>query len=182
MSTTLAPPMLQNPVEFQALLDLYHERRPGRVLEVGVGEGGTLWHWLQHAPQGATVVALDDRHRNQDAYPDWTPAGVELVTIIGSSHDPDVIVDAAEHRPYDWIFLDADHHDHAVRQDWRHFSAMTSHDAAIALHDIAPSDDPTIHVDQLWFELAHQHSTVEYRVHGGPGIGVVFSYPPFEAV
>lgn len=175
MSTATAPLMLQNHVEFQQLLELYTVRQPARVLEVGVGEGGTLWRWLHHATAGALVVALDDRHLNRGAYPDWTPADVELITITGSSHDPDIIVDVAEHRPYDWIFLDADHRDHAVRADWRHFSAMAAPDAAIALHDISPSIDPTIHVDQLWFELAHQHETAEFTVTGGPGIGVVFN-------
>lgn len=174
MTTVTAPPMLQHHAEFQQLLDLYRTRRPERVLEVGVGEGGTLYHWLQHASPGAQVVALDDRHLNRGAYPDWVPTSVELITITGSSHDPDVIVDAAEHRPYDWIFLDADHRDHAVRSDWRHFSAMAAPDSAIALHDIAPSTDPTIYVDELWFELAHEHRTAEYCVPGGPGIGVVF--------
>jgi len=174
MTTATAPPMLQNHVEFQALLDLYTARGPTRVLEVGVGEGGTLWRWLQYAAAGATIVALDDHHLNHEHYPDWTPAGVELVTITGSSHDPDVIVDVAEHRPYDFIFLDADHRDHAVRADWRHFSAMAAAGAAIALHDIAPSTDPTIHVDQLWLELGHEHETCEFTVPGGPGIGVVY--------
>jgi predicted O-methyltransferase YrrM len=166
--------MLQNHVEFQQLLDLYVDRGPERVLEVGVGEGGTLYRWLLYATAGARVVALDDRHLNRDAYPSWTPDSVELVTITGSSHDPDVLLDAAEHRPYDWIFLDADHHDHAVRTDWRHFSAMAAPGAIVAFHDINPSNDPTIHVDQLWAELAREHEHLEFTVPGGPGIGVIF--------
>lgn len=173
--TVAAPPeMLQNHVEFQQLLELYVERQPERVLEVGAGEGGTLWRWLNCAVPNARVVALDDCHLNRGAYPAWVPEGVELVTITGSSHDPDVLLDVAEHRPFDWIFIDADHHDHAVRADWRHFRAMAAAGAVVALHDIAPSRDPTIHVDELWFELAHQYETAEFRVPGGPGIGVVF--------
>jgi cephalosporin hydroxylase len=174
VTVAAAPAMLQNDVEFQQLLELYTDRQPARVLEVGVGEGGTLYRWLQYAPAGATVVALDDRHLNRAAYPSWVPAEVELVTITGSSHDPDVIVDVAGHRPYDWIFLDADHRDQAVRADWRHFSAMAATGGAVALHDIAPSSDPTIQVDELWFELAHEHETYELTVPGGPGIGVVY--------
>jgi predicted O-methyltransferase YrrM len=174
MTTTSAPPMLQNHVEFQQLLDLYTTRRPERVLEVGADQGGTLYRWLEHAAAGARIVALDDRHLNRAAYPDWIPDGVELTTITGSSHDPDVLIDVASHRPYDFVFIDADHHDHAVRADWRHFSAMAAADAVVAFHDIAPSSDPTIHVDELWFELAHEHEHAEFCVPGGPGIGVVF--------
>jgi predicted O-methyltransferase YrrM len=168
------PAMLQNPDEFRLLLELYLERQPERVLEVGVGEGGTLYHWLQYAPIGATVVALDDRHLNRGAYPNWTPATVELATITGSSHDPDVLIDVGRQQPYDWVFLDADHRDHAVRADWRHFSAMAAPGAVVALHDIAPSADPTIHVDELWCLLAHEHEHTEFQVPGAPGIGVIF--------
>lgn len=173
MTTVTAPAMLQNHVEFQGLLDLYVKRRPTRVLEVGAGEGGTLYRWLRYAAAGALVVALDDRHLNRGHYPDWS-GGAELLTITGSSHDPDVILEAAEHRPYDWIFLDADHHDQAVRADWHHYSAMAGAGAVVALHDIAPSSDPTIEVDALWSELAREYLTGEFQVPGGPGIGVVF--------
>lgn len=166
--------MLQNHVEFQQLLDLYTVREPRRVLEVGADQGGTLWRWLTYAVDGATIVSLDDRHLNHASYAEWTPAGVELVTITGSSHDPDILIDVAAYRPYDFIFLDADHHDLAIRADWRHYSAMAAPGAAIAFHDIAPSSDPTIHVDEFWFELGHEHETVEFCVPGGPGIGVVY--------
>jgi cephalosporin hydroxylase len=170
--------MLQNPDEFRLLLELYLERQPERVLEVGVGEGGSLYRWLQYATIGTVVVALDDRHVNRSQYRDWTPATVDLVTITGSSHDPDVLIDVARYRPYDWVFIDADHHDHAVRADWRHFSAMTAPGAVVALHDIAPSADPTIHVDELWFALAHEYENCEFQVNGAPGIGVVFMPVP----
>src|SRR5262245_53658855 len=111
--STEPPAMLQNAVEFQGLLDLYGEQAPARVLEVGVDQGGTLWRWLQYAPAGALVVALDDRHLNRGLYASWTPEEVELVAVTGSSHDPDVLIDVAQYRPFDWIFIDADHHDHA---------------------------------------------------------------------
>lgn len=165
--------MLQNELEFRQLLGLYCDQQPARVLEVGVGEGGTLWNWLQCAPEGALVVAVDDRHQNRDAYDGWLPADVELVTITGSSQDPDVVLDVARHRPFDWIFIDADHHDHAVRADWRHYARMAADGAIVGLHDICPSDDPTIHVDVFWRELQAGYTTGEFVVPGGPGIGVV---------
>ena len=168
------PPMLQNDIEFKQLLDLYLERRPRRVLEVGVGEGGTLYHWLQHARDGATVVALDDKHVNADQYDEWTPDGVRLVALVGDSRELGSVLGAAAHGLYDWTFIDADHHDQAVRADWDNYSPMAAPGGVIVLHDVHPSDDPTIEVDALWRELEAVYETATYGVPGGPGIGVVW--------
>lgn len=166
--------MLQDPVEFQRLLNLYCDRQPTRVLEVGVDQGGTLWRWLNLAPAGAHITALDDRHRRRDEYHYWTPSNVTLTVIQGDSRDPDTILEVAERRPYDWVFIDADHTDAAVRADWHHYAAMTMPGAVVALHDIAPSPAPEIQVDGLWRELATQHHVLEIIEPGAPGIGVVF--------
>lgn len=175
MEVAAPPAMLQNHVEFQQLLDLYCQRRPARVLEVGVGQGGTLYHWLQNAPAGSLVVALDDHHRNRASYLEWNVyATTRLVTITGSSQDPDVILDVARYRPFDFVFIDADHHDQAVRADWRHYQPMTTRTGVVALHDISPCDDPSIEVDGLWAELKAGYDVEEFTVPGGPGIGVVF--------
>ena len=45
--------------EFVPLLDLYRERAPRAVLEIGTYLGGTFYHWLQNARPGATVVSVD---------------------------------------------------------------------------------------------------------------------------
>ena len=45
--------------EFKALLGLYADLAPLRVLEIGTWQGGTLWYWLQFATAGAQVVSLD---------------------------------------------------------------------------------------------------------------------------
>jgi len=52
-------PVLQNQSELAELIALYRDRKPKRTLEVGTYHGGTLYHWLRHAPRGATVVSVD---------------------------------------------------------------------------------------------------------------------------
>src|SRR5262245_24442513 len=122
MPTTTTPvPIGQDEAEFAQLLDLYKERQPRRVLEVGTWHGGTLYHWLVNAAPNAVVVAVDDRHFNAPIYPTWVPPGVELVTIRGNSTDPDVILNVWRHGPYDFTFIDADHHDEMVRADWKNY-------------------------------------------------------------
>jgi predicted O-methyltransferase YrrM len=164
---------VQHPAEFAPLLALYHDHQPRRVLEVGAGHGATLYHWLGHAPAGALVVSLDDQHRNQHLYDEWIPAGVELVVITGNSHHPDVIAQARARAPYDFIFIDADHHAVDVRADWLHYGEMTRPGSVVAFHDITPNSDPNCEVDQLWRELRDTYDTAELATSGGNGIGMV---------
>lgn len=176
-----APPVpwLQHPDEFASLLALYQTLKPRRVLEVGSWHGGTLYHWLRHAQRGSIVVSLD-RYWDVDnsaQYGDWASDGVEIVVIRGDSNDPRTVAHAAAYAPYDFVFVDADHHEPNVRADWRHYSQLAAPGAVIALHDILESDDPTIEVAPLWAELRHEHATIEFAAAGGYGIGVVFLPP-----
>lgn len=166
--------LLQNAQEFSRLLDLYHAKAPMHVLEIGTGAGGSLYHWLRHAEPGTLVVVIDDRHRNAHLYYEWTPKDVTLIPIMGSSHDRATIAEANEHAPFDWIFIDADHHEQAVRHDWHVYRRMAAPGSVIALHDISPSTDPTIEVAPLWAELERDYATVTIAEHGAPGIGVVY--------
>lgn len=166
--------MLQHPLEFAELLELYRERRPRRVLELGVHLGGTLYQWLRAAPKGATVVAVDDVHRCRSLYCDWAPAGVELVVIVGSSGEVHTVERAARHAPYEWVFVDADHHELEVRRDVELYGELVAPGGVLVLHDVTPSADPTIEVDRLWAELELELETRVIEHEGGFGIGVVY--------
>jgi cephalosporin hydroxylase len=178
MTTTAqaAPvPVLQHPGELDRLLDLYCERQPRRVLEVGSYHGGTLWHWLQNAQPGTIVVSVDHHVHadNRRLYPDWTPAGVTLHVINGDSHDPFTVASAAAHAPYDWILIDADHTLPGVTRDWELYRPYAAPGGIVALHDITPSSDPSIDVAPLWAQLIARHDTIEISEPGGYGIGIV---------
>jgi predicted O-methyltransferase YrrM len=176
MTTIETPvPLLQHQGEFDQLLDLYRQRHPRRVLEVGTYHGGTLYHWLQNAQPGAVIVSIDHHIHadNRHLYPDWTTPDVELHVISGDSTDPDTATRAARHAPYDWIFIDADHHDPSVRADWRHYSPLAAPGSVVVLHDITETSDPSIDVAPLWAELTAAHDTTEITEPGGFGIGVV---------
>jgi predicted O-methyltransferase YrrM len=170
--------MLQHPGEFGCLRELYRHRRPQRVLEIGTHEGGTLYHWLHAAAPGATVVSIDLNHERFHVYAnerhhDWSVEGVTLVTIPGDSNDRATVGQAAMFAPFDWVFIDADHHERNVRADWELYAPLAAPGAVVAFHDIAPTDDPTIEVDRLWAELKAERETVEFVAEGGFGIGVV---------
>lgn len=151
-------PILQWEDEFAELLDVYRQRRPRRVLEIGTHQGGSLYHWLQNAGPGTTVVAVDLHHANAGLYAEWCPSTVEVIAIHGDSTLDDTAGRVRAHGPFDWIFIDAGHLEHEVRRDWELYGPMAAADAAIVFHDIRRDDAyPHIQVWPLWDELAEQH-------------------------
>lgn len=167
--------IIQHEAEFGPLLDLYRERRPARVLEVGTYAGGTLYHWLTNATPGALVVSVDlyADVDNSHLYDGWTPAGVAWQKIRGDSRDAWTVERARVLGPYDWVFLDAGHKEAEVRADWANYSPMVNPGGVVALHDVALAIEGRVEVHLLWADLKAQHRTHEI-VDGGAGIGVVF--------
>jgi cephalosporin hydroxylase len=171
--------IFQHEAEFSELLDLYRERNPLNVLEIGSYHGGTLYHWLQNAPAGALVVSVDTYTAadNRNLYEDWVPRGIRLEVIQGDSHDPAIVAQVRKLGPYDWVFIDADHYYDAVLQDWQNYGPMSTD--VVCFHDIL--DDrkhhPEIEVARLWGEIKQDHETREIvsdREAWWGGIGCVF--------
>jgi hypothetical protein len=65
----------RNVAEFQELLKVYREIKPFYVVEIGSWKGGTLWHWLNEAPEGAHVVSINLSPKDwMSPDPDFKPA------------------------------------------------------------------------------------------------------------
>lgn len=177
--STLATPVriLQDLGEFRRLLKLYRARRPHRVLEVGTYDGGTLYHWITSAAPGAVIVAIDWQHPNHERYAEWSDGDVTVHAIVGNSHHPKTVEQAAEHAPFDFIFIDADHEYEAVRADWLAYRPLAAPGGIVAFHDIAGDvpEHPEIQVRQLWAEIKAEGYEVEEIVERGDwqGIGIV---------
>lgn len=170
-------PIIQEEVEFSALLDLYRERQPKRVLEIGTYAGGTLFHWFQNATPGTFVVSVDlyEDKDNSHLYRSWLPPEVEYQVIRGDTRADATIEATRQFAPYDWAFIDAGHLDEEVRADWRNYGPMMDTDSVVAFHDIVEHEGlPRIQVFHLWAELKKSHRTLEIVSPGCSGIGVVF--------
>ncbi len=169
--------------EFEQLLDVYRDRQPKRVLEIGTYHGGTLYHWLQNAVPGTTVVSVDSyavRVDNRHLYTEWCPEGVDVVAIAGDSHDPATVKDVSALEPYDWVWIDAGHRYLEVSKDWDLYTPMVHEGAVVCLHDIRPAsrNHPEIEVSQLWREikamgLFETREILGHNVDWG-GIGIVY--------
>lgn len=173
--------IFQHVSEFNALLKIYIEKKPARVLEIGSYHGGTLYHWLLHSAEDATVVSVDTYTAadNRDKYPDWTPEDVTLIVIEGNSHYVETVEQVREHAPYDFIFIDAGHYYSEVRADWENYMPMATPHGIIALHDILTHvSHPEIEVEKLWREIRADGYPTEQIIASNEnawgGIGVVY--------
>jgi len=158
-------PILQREGEFDVLLRMYAERKPKRILEVGTYHGGTLYHWLQDATPGASVISLDSYAAdvdNRELFPAWVPDEVTLDIVCGDSRDERVIAYIRERAPYDWIFIDAGHFYDEVKADWMNYGPMCAEGGVVCFHDILYSRGPVWeHVAGLWAEITAEHETRE---------------------
>ncbi len=174
--------VFQHEAEFLELLELYRERKPKRVLEIGTYHGGTLYHWLQNATKGTVVVSVDSYAvgvDNRHLYKSWCPKGVTVYAINGDSHDDLVQTLSVTDKPFDWVFIDADHYYEPVKQDWDWARKIVAADGVVVFHDILTSDyHPEIEVQQLWDEIkADGYDTreiIESPDAPWGGLGVVF--------
>jgi predicted O-methyltransferase YrrM len=175
-------PIFQWEQEFTQLLDLYRELAPKRVLEVGTYHGGTLYHWLTNAAEGAKIATVDSYAvgvDNRALYDTWVPGGVKLKVIAGRSAAESTVAQAKEWAPYDFIFIDAGHYYTEVKADWEAYLPLAQKGAVVAFHDILPPSvvHPEIEVARLWAEIkAEGYETEEFIANPEAdwgGIGVV---------
>lgn len=153
-----AAPCYQWEAEFTELLRIYRKRKPERVLEIGTYQGGTLYHWLNQAAPGTTVVSLDSYLvgvDNRAAYEDWLPEGVRLHVLSADSRHANTIKKVRALGPFDWIFIDAGHFYEEVRDDWENYRPVAAPGAVVVFHDILPPSRtwPDIQVAWLWKEI-----------------------------
>jgi predicted O-methyltransferase YrrM len=175
-------PILQWQWEFKTVLDLYGQRAPQKVVEIGTYHGGTLYHWLQRAAPGATVVSIDSYVAGVDntgLYEGWCPEDVTLKVIKGNSND--VWVDHFDELSgCEWLFIDAGHYYEEVEADWRHYRPFVREGGVVLFHDIVPGGDqhPELQVHQLWREIqARGYVTQEIisdHVADWGGIGICY--------
>jgi predicted O-methyltransferase YrrM len=173
--------VLQVQDELERMLALYDERKPQRVLEIGVWYGGTLKEWLIRAAPNSLVVAVDLHHPNARSYDHWREVGTDLQVIYGKSQDPAIVESVRRLGPYDWVFIDGDHGFDAVRVDVFNYQQMIAPGGVLLMHDIAApdgSEDALYPPGHVFGTLANAYDTDAYVTKEAcdvaHGIGVVF--------
>lgn len=172
--------VLQVPSELDPMLALYRKRKPKRVLEIGCWDGGTLREWLTKGSP-SRVVAVDIAHRQPEEYAKWRKRDTQLHVITGSSMDRAIKAQIRKLGPFDWVLVDGDHGDTAVRNDVALAIECAAPGAVLALHDIERGvlneGDPAPRI--VFEELRERYEVEEYVErpydgHWAHGIGIVY--------
>jgi len=185
-------PAWQNKSEILALMDVVAELQPRRACEIGTMEGGTLFLLTQMCAPGAHVVSLD-RHftpARRLAFPQFALRQQRITLLEADSHAPetlDRLESLLDFKPLDFLFIDGDHAEAGVEQDFITFAQLVRPGGVIAFHDIVPDHRaqglaPTRRdsggVPQFWQRLKKRHphhrELIDHPDQDGCGIGLIY--------
>ena len=162
----------QYAVEFMDFLAYITDRRPRRILEIGICDGGTLYQWMIAVEQGGIICGIDSPGsawgKPESAKPvrwqGWADKfGVKLEILLANSHDRSSFEWARERSPFDLVFIDGDHSFDGACQDFEDYSKLVIKGGIVALHDILyHPGDPLIGVYKLWQDIKTHFKTVEF--------------------
>ncbi len=167
--------VLQVQAELDWMVDLFRELEPRRVLEIGVHEGGTLKAWMENAPDDTQFVAVDlELHMFE--WTGWLHGLQILRPVKGSSQDDRVKRSIQRHGPFDWAFIDGDHHLEAVESDVELVLPLIRSGGVLVLHDIAnlPHEGPAEVLERLKVDYEVHTCIVDTDVDAPHGVGAVF--------
>lgn len=183
----------QKAPELTPLLEELFADPPRTVVEIGTLKGGTLFGWCQVATPDAIIGVIDlpeGPHgggfslRDEFRFARFKQSGQRIRYLRRDSHDQstrDDLVRSFDGTQIDFLFIDGDHSEEGVRQDWEMYGSLVRPGGRVAFHDIVhhqPRFD--CHVDKLWEELKRDflHQEFIYLEEGDDrepwgGIGVL---------
>jgi predicted O-methyltransferase YrrM len=176
----------QKPSEIVRLLKHLQNRPPGRLLEIGTAEGGTLFMLTRVARDDATIVSLSLPDTPEVEEPrlalfrSFALPAQELSLLRRDSHDlatRDEVVRLIGDQGLDFLFIDGDHSYAGAKQDFELYAPLVRPGGLVALHDIVRHPpELQCYVHDFWREIRRDHESWEI-VHGRRprwgGIGVI---------
>jgi predicted O-methyltransferase YrrM len=155
---------------------------PRCVLEIGRGNGGTLYLLARAAAPDAVLLSLDVREYDRARirlFRSFARGDQRVVIRQADSQTEETRASIAEvfgHRPLDALFIDGDHAYDGVRRDYELYAPLVRPGGLIAFHDIVEGPESAVGgVPRFWREvkesLVEPVELVESRAQGGYGIG-----------
>ncbi len=156
--------------------------KPKNILEIGTARGGTLFIWSQLASKRVISCDINDLSRQRPLYEQFASpkSNCDCRLVIGNSHDPSFAASVEkmfDGEKVDFLFIDGDHTEVGVRQDYELYKHMVRPGGLIAFHDIVENQPlPENQVFEFW---KHLRPTVEFeefvdnKQQCGFGIGIV---------
>ena len=155
---------------------------PRSVLEIGRGNGGTLYLLARAAAPDALLVSLDNREDDRAHFRLLRSfaRGDQSVVIrradSQSEETRDSVAKVFGPRQLDLLFIDGDHAYDGVRRDYELYAPLVRPGGLIAFHDIVDGPESAVgDVPRFWREvkesLVEPVELVESHAQGGYGIG-----------
>jgi len=184
---------IQEPTVLAALLVLLRDRNIKNMLEIGSEAGGTLWAFCQVTNPDGLKISLDlptglsgswkyaTPQANEERVKLFSTFAKESCCINGDSHTENSLLGvkyALKGELLDFLFIDGDHSESGVRQDWEMYSPLVKPGGLVAFHDIKDSayhDHHACFVHHFWQKLdGVRKAEIKNGQQDWGGIGVVF--------
>ena len=168
--------------EITALAQEVAALKPKVILEIGTARGGTSLIWAHIAEQKLITCDLLDKKGFADLIRAFPPpdSRCDVSVMIGDSHSAEFrerVVRELDGEPVDFLFIDGDHTEAGVRQDYEDYSPLVRPGGLIAFHDIVDDQPlPTNQVQHFWKKIKPGQETKEFVNNPrqcGFGIGVL---------
>ncbi len=167
--------------EIRGLCERVAALQPRRVVEIGTARGGTLLLWSQIATELVVSCDLKCRRFLRHLAPAFPPSGGCRVELLeGDSHAPafrERLWQRVGEGGADFLFIDGDHTEAGVEQDYRDYRGLVRPGGLIAFHDIVEAQPlETNQVGRFWRRLravGEVEELVDDPGQCGYGIGVL---------
>jgi len=157
--------------ELKRLLEILISIKPKVILEIGVDRGGSINVWRKVFPE-AYIIGIDI-----SGYADFTGCSCKTIGYSQSEIVQTLTQDVLREHKFDYIdflFIDGDHMEKSVWDDFNYYSSLVKKGGIIALHDVWLEDNPAVEVYKVWKELKHKYNYEEFHFDEGTGTGVIF--------
>lgn len=179
---------IQRTWELASLIAVVRQLRPRTVLEIGTFRGGTLACWAGTAAADAHLICIDrleaafgivqaEAHAAQ--LRKLIRRGQRLTFLPLDSQDEataEAVQGALQGARVDFLWIDGDHRDAAVRRDFALYGPLVGPGGIIAFHDIhADPAFPDNQSHHFWREISRTHAVQEFIDQdqpGGAGMGI----------
>jgi len=173
---------VQKHSEILALAQEVAQLKPRIILEIGTARAGTLLIWAGLASDRVLTCDLFHSPAQRPLLEALPPrdSGCQVSLLTGDSHTPGFkqrVASALGKEKVDFLFIDGDHTEAGVEQDYEDYKEFVCPGGLIAFHDIvAKQAIPTNQVYPFWERVKQSRDYKEFvddREQTGFGIGLL---------
>lgn len=174
---------VQKKTEILALVSRVAELNPSNILEIGTCNGGTLFMWANIAASKVVTCDLYKNDVREEFYDKFPPPNslCKVCALTGNTHESNFrksVFKEFNNEKIDFLFIDGDHTEKGVENDFYDYKDLVRKGGIIAFHDILKKQPvATNQVYNFWERIKCKYEYEEY-IHDpeqtGFGIGILY--------